>query len=396
MWVAMARARRLLLTLLSLSLSCWPSVTVSSAVQAPIQIVPKPCHTCKPSSIFKDHATAYFATHSPRDYRPDKCSVVLRVGVLDHVEASKRGWKGWGKAMYKWLAQYARALHHDGVNATIGIHGGDYTRGDPWCCLSNSVTPSASRAVFYQPEAFDDAHSEAIEDTPWAARSDVPIFRGNLRLQHLNGCSGCRSLGEIVANEIAGLRIDQTAARLIAFAYSSAHPDLLDARPSGAGWGDRHLSQPVWRANATNGLHAFLPFKANQVSPATYYAHSKAALVLAGIGAAFRLDYHLRVGAAVIFEAFPYELWYVRYMVPNVHYIPLAMGASNLTAVLNWTRANPAQVREIGWRGRQFYTEHLSPQARDSNMLYFLREVAKFVEQDPEHARVLRERNLTK
>jgi hypothetical protein len=102
-------------------------------------------------------------------------------------------------------------------------------------------------------------------------------------------------------------------------------------------------------------------------------------LILGGIGAAFRLGETMRSGTAVVLEEYEFELWYTRYLVPYVHYVPLAHGAANLSDTLAWVRKHPAEVRRIADNGRHFYEANLSPTAIERGFNYFLSQVEAFL-----------------
>jgi len=59
-------------------------------------------------------------------------------------------------------------------------------------------------------------------------------------------------------------------------------------------------------------------------------------------------------------QDFPWEEWFVPYMEPFVHYIPLKEDLSDLKEVMEWVRDNPAKVKKIAEQGKEFYWEYLS------------------------------------
>ena len=66
------------------------------------------------------------------------------------------------------------------------------------------------------------------------------------------------------------------------------------------------------------------------------------------------------MGAAVILQDFPYEEWFIKYMTPNIDYIPLKGDLSDLNETLHWVKENPRKVRQIAANGRLFYERYLS------------------------------------
>ena len=102
-------------------------------------------------------------------------------------------------------------------------------------------------------------------------------------------------------------------------------------------------SVELWPVNATNGLHKLLPF--DIIPPTDYYTKYQVAVVLGGIGAAFRFTLHLSMEMAVIYQDFAHwEEWFVPYMIPFVHYIPMPNDLSNLMETMEWIQDHPEQV----------------------------------------------------
>ena len=141
----------------------------------------------------------------------------------------------------------------------------------------------------------------------------------------------------------------------MAVSWSYQHPTLLDAKSAPK---RKDLKLDAWKDNATNGLDHLLPF--DSIPREDYYTKYQVALVLGGIGAAFRFALHLSTGTAVVYQDFFREEWFVPYMTPYEHYIPLAQDLSNLTETMEWVRDHPEEVRRIGEAGRQFYVDYLS------------------------------------
>lgn len=82
---------------------------------------------------------------------------------------------------------------------------------------------------------------------------------------------------------------------------------------------------------------------------------------------------------AAILEDFRFELWFVRFLKPFVHYIPLAHGANNLSETLVWIQKNPMKVREIALRGRAFYDVNIGPAGIERSFNYMLGRVEEFL-----------------
>ena len=150
---------------------------------------------------------------------------------------------------------------------------------------------------------------------------------------------------------------EKPRARLKAVLWSKQHSSLLDARISNSNRGFV-MYKKFWANNATNGLQELLPFES--IPEEEYYTKYQVALVLGGIGAAFRTSVHLGTATAVVLQEFPVEEWFIPYMTPFEHYIPLAADLSNLSETMHWVHDNPEDVRRIARQGRRFYKDYLS------------------------------------
>jgi hypothetical protein len=335
------------------------------------------------SPAYARHAEAFFDQRLPAEYQTGlkMCQFTVSTnGNGTAVHSTGRG--GWART---WINFLNGAIKKGKCvwppNVTMGITGGDYVSSDIWPCNTNSG-PRKATSLNYQHDVLK-LKQPLNCSTPWEARSGVPLFRGNLRLPVMRLLNDTKnmSLGDFYKRAQMAVK-GHPLPRLWTFIYSHAHPKLLDAKSTGAGWSNRHLARSPWSL-ALNGqfeaLQALWPAPENKMPVKHYYCHSKVSLVLRGIGAAFRLDCHLASGSAVVLEAASVELWYLRYLVPYTHYIPLAAGAANLSDVLHWARSHPEKVRIIGMAGRAFYDGNLAPEIVANNLCYFMRSVRSFV-----------------
>ena len=96
------------------------------------------------------------------------------------------------------------------------------------------------------------------------------------------------------------------------------------------------------------------------IPPSKYYTEYQVAIVLGGIGAAFRLSKHFSAGQAVILQDYQYQEWFTPYLVPYRHYVPLKRDLSNVREQMIWVRDHPLQVKQIAEAGKLFYDEYLS------------------------------------
>lgn len=186
---------------------------------------------------------------------------------------------------------------------------------------------------------------------PWEERHKIPVFRGHPRMP--GRCSK-----EHVSSGGYGPRSQ-------AVWFSLEHPDLMNARVS-SNWNKCIVH------NATNGMdrvfglgqHARKDEIVN-IPSSEFYTDYQVAVVFAGIGAAFRTTVHLSAGQALVLHRSFFEEWYVPYMEPWVHYIPLKEDLSDMKEVMEWVRDNPKKVKTVGENGKKFYDEWLEfPETR--------------------------------
>jgi hypothetical protein len=291
---------------------------------------------------------------------------------------------------------------------------------DDWPCFTWSAPRKLATTSMWTKDDIDMARREGqswtdITPLPWDQRDPVPVWRGKWWWSHCDTAFMCgsrpdaatlrvaaaSSVEEIIAMETEYSLADLArpreqrhgggaVSRLVAVAYSVKYPSELNARFAGSNLMERSKIFPKDRIFANrdkNGLAALItpPLSTNAsasekaawdpgspIALQEYYGNYQVALVLGGIGAAFRLTSHLQHGTAVILEDYHLELWYTRFLIPWVHVIPLARYAKNLTAVLEWTRTHPCEVARIAREGQVFYEAELSPYRTVRNFEYML------------------------
>ena len=200
-------------------------------------------------------------------------------------------------------------------------------------------------------------------DIPWEKRHRIPIFRGSAWASpNHDDLSFCTS--------------QLRSSRFQAVAFSKDYPNLLDARFSRI---DK-LTKECFDRNDTHLFTRLLPVE--RIRHPDYFSKYQVALVLAGIGAAFRTSVHFMTTTTVILQDFYYQEWFTKYLKPFVHYIPLAEDLNNLNETLHWVQQHPAQVMEIGRNGRAFWEEHLTFQQNEEHiyeLVYRLSEYTNYI-----------------
>jgi hypothetical protein len=176
---------------------------------------------------------------------------------------------------------------------------------------------------------------------PWENRVSVPIWRGTPWMKRGDEITDPTKVYEDALSR---------SPRLQVIAWSYDHPDLLDAKIAKLQWLRRH---PYWENRTVNGMDKLYPV-GSFIAPEDYYTQYQVALVLGGIGAAFRLSIHLSTETAVVLQEWQFKEWFTPMMIPYQHYIPLAEDLSDLYETMHWVKKNPAKVRQIAENGKGF------------------------------------------
>jgi hypothetical protein len=270
-----------------------------------------------------------------------------RIGIIIENE--------WTKLMSQIFSRPGRVLKS---NITFGTTWGDYNLPGGSCVGSSSPGGNTTMTNFLSIKAqvVADPADESVWGKfaiSWGNRSKVPIFRGTGY-----GAKGdCNTYESVLSNP--------DSVRLKAVDFSVDYPTLLNARLS-----MRTFKAPCWHFNASNGLDKLM--LVDDIDKKLYYTNYQAALVIGGIGAAFRLDSHLSTGTAVVLQQFQYEEWFTHLLKPWVHYIPLAQDLSNLNETMHWVRDHPLEVQAIGAHGLDFYNQFLSFSRNEEHVYEFL------------------------
>lgn len=239
----------------------------------------------------------------------------------------------------------------------FGTTWGDYNHPDRLCIGSSSANGNMTMTNFLilkdQARSMSGNESKYVDKIPWKNREKVPIFRGTAW-----GLTDCKSKSY--------QEFTDESSRLMAVDFSVDHPHLLNA-----GLTSRSFNAPCWKYNSTNGLSKLL-FNKDDIPPEQYYTQYQVALVLGGIGAAFRTSHHLSTGTAVVLQDWHYREWFTDLLIPWKHYIPLDMNLSNLEERMNWIQRNNEKVEIIAREGQKFYDRYLSFSSNEDHIHEFL------------------------
>ena len=253
----------------------------------------------------------------------------------------------------------------------------------PYTCLANS-SPNGTFAITNFLEVQRMADATAYPILPWHERCSLPVWRGSAWMLSRSGTeydTGYKDTYPVLHEAL------RDCLRCRAVEFSNRHLDLLDAKFGDPKNGFFHPSVKQfadwWKQNSTNGLDRLLPI--HYIPPSEYYSHFQVALVLCGLGAAFRTPIHLSTSTAVVLQECDNHEWYHPWFKSWEHYIPLQNDLSNLEEILMWIRTHPDDVHEIAQRGRQFYEKYLSFQRNYEHFyeLSFRMALKKLGQEDP-------------
>mmetsp|Transcript_43433 Transcript_43433/g.47116 ORF Transcript_43433/g.47116 Transcript_43433/m.47116 type:complete len:524 (+) Transcript_43433:77-1648(+) len=262
--------------------------------------------------------------------------------------------------------------------------------GLPW---GNCISSSAPRGLFTMTN-FQDIKEHAMKRNeangyvhnhkmPWEERHKIPVFRGHPRMTVKKNPKAC-------PKHVSGMGHRPKVAD-----FSLDHPDLINA----AIGINQQSNHPCLSMNATNGmdriyrLGAYTKANSPELPPTTikmelYYTTYQTVVVLGGIGAAFRTGRHLSAGQAVVLQDFNFVEWFVPYMKPYVHYIPLKEDLSDLTEVMEWVRDHPIEVKKIAEEGEKFYWDYLSFEHTENHWHELFWRLALTSHKDGQHDRL--------
>jgi Glycosyl transferase family 90 len=255
-------------------------------------------------------------------------------------------------------------------------------------CAFGSSAPGG----FYSIYNFQDNKRWGVNSTfpsplPWEQRKTIPVFRGKawagVKKSTQKEFQETLPQNASAAKELFLQDLFNTTARaqnrMALCDFSLRHPELLDAKPS-------QVVSDLWKHNATNGMDRFLPL--DKIPESKYYGEYQVAVVLGGVGAAFRTARTMGQRIAVIIQDYTYEEWFHQYMTPYEHYIPLAQDLSNLNKTLHWVRDNPQKVKAIADNGKAFFDQYLSYDAMDEFYYELLFRLMLEVSNDKESQRL--------
>ena len=258
------------------------------------------------------------------------------------------------------------------ANITIGFAITDYVIADHpqrnWACLASSSNHNGSQSFVNFLEVKRWAKRQEYKGKDWNERSSIPVFRGT-------GHGPMSGLEVLAQNESTHDQvlpfILNRCYRCRAVQFSYEHPELADVRlhaPLGEVFNKpyKKAREIVKQQNQTSLLEL------DPIHGHIYYGDYQSAMVLCGIGAAFRTAIHMSTETAVVLQDCPHVEWFTPLLVPWKHYIPLDYELTELYNVTTWMQEHPQQVYEIAQYGKQFYDDWLSFEQNEEHLYEIL------------------------
>lgn len=97
-----------------------------------------------------------------------------------------------------------------------------------------------------------------------------------------------------------------------------------------------------------------------------------------GHSCAYRLSLEMSMKSVIFLVDFEYKLWYTKYLVPYVHYIPIKGDMSDLSEKIEWCRIHQKECIDIADASYNFYTKYLCKDAIFDYLQNTLVNIAKY------------------
>lgn len=94
--------------------------------------------------------------------------------------------------------------------------------------------------------------------------------------------------------------------------------------------------------------------------PFSKHAEYKYVIHVGGHAAAYRLASEFGLGSVVVLVKGEYELWFQKFLVPDVHFVQIKPDLSNLVEKIQWLQSNDDKARQIASAGLEFFEKYLS------------------------------------
>ncbi|NP_078770.1 hypothetical protein LCDV1gp110 [Lymphocystis disease virus 1] len=172
--------------------------------------------------------------------------------------------------------------------------------------------------------------------TPWDSKLSKAVFRGS-------------STG-------AGVTIETNQRLKVCLKLAQERPDLIDAGITK--WNLRPRKYKGSKYLETIELDAYN--LANFLTPQQQADNYKYILCLEGHVAAFRLSRELTYGAVVLLPETAYDLWFMTYLKPWIHYVPIKHDCSDLIEKITWCIKHDNKCKIIMENALNFVAQNLN------------------------------------
>ncbi|AAU11016.1 putative lipopolysaccharide-modifying enzyme [lymphocystis disease virus-China] len=199
----------------------------------------------------------------------------------------------------------------------------------------------------------DLTYLESIKiNTDWNSKLSKAIFRGS-------------STG-------AGVTVETNQRLKVCLKLAKERPDLIDAGITK--WNLRPRKHKSSKYLETIELEEY-PL-ADFISPQEQADHYKYILCLEGHVAAFRISREMTYGCTLLLTETPYKMWFVPYLKPWIHYVPVAYDCSNLIERIEWCKTHDKECKLIAEMALKFVTEELTIDKTLDYFKYILTELS--------------------
>ncbi|QHR78438.1 putative lipopolysaccharide-modifying enzyme protein [Lymphocystis disease virus 4] len=154
----------------------------------------------------------------------------------------------------------------------------------------------------------------------------------------------------------AGVTVETNQRLKVCLKLAKERPDLIDAgitkwnlRPR------KHKSSKYLETIEINDYSL-----ADFISPQEQADRYKYVLCLEGHVAAFRISREMTYGCTLLLTETPYKMWFVPYLKPWVHYVPVAYDCSDLIDRIEWCKTHDDECKKIAETALQFVKEELT------------------------------------
>jgi len=103
-----------------------------------------------------------------------------------------------------------------------------------------------------------------------------------------------------------------------------------------------------------------MPFQLASFLSPVEQSHYKYIINVDGHVSAFRISLELSSGSVLLLQESKYRVWFSKYLIPMVHYIPIKEDLSDLFDKIRWCRMHDAECKEITVNAKLFYDTYLS------------------------------------